>query len=90
MIRNLSILGVCLVILGGSLTAISNPDASAGDSSSQQQSDEAEREPTAEAEPTSTPEPEKITNREDCREIRGTDYLSRQERTWFLDNCVTR
>jgi hypothetical protein len=88
MIRNLSILGVCLVILGGSLTAISNPSASAVDS--QQQSDNAEREPTVEAEPTSTPEPEKITNREDCREIRGTDYLSRQERTWFLDNCVTR
>lgn len=89
MIRNLSILGVCLVILGGSLTAISNPDASAGGSSSQQ-ADEADREPTAEAEPTSTPEPEKITNREDCSEIRGTDYLSRQERTWFLENCVTR
>ena len=35
--------------------------------------------------PTSTPtEP---ANREDCDEIRATDYRSPEERRWFLDNC---
>ncbi len=27
-------------------------------------------------------------NRRDCDEIRGTSYLSPQERTWFLSNCI--
>jgi hypothetical protein len=27
-------------------------------------------------------------NRKDCDAIRGTDYLSPGERTWYLDNCV--
>jgi hypothetical protein len=38
--------------------------------------------------PTATPEP--VSNRLDCGQIRGTDYLSTEERTWFLDNCVRR
>lgn len=29
-----------------------------------------------------------VTNRRDCNAIRGTDYLSEEERGWFLDNCV--
>ena len=28
-------------------------------------------------------------NRADCDQIRGTQYLSGEERTWFLANCVT-
>lgn len=36
------------------------------------------------AEPTATP----VLNRENCDEIRGTDYRSPGERTWFLANCV--
>ena len=27
-------------------------------------------------------------NRADCNQIRGTQYLSPEERTWFLANCV--
>lgn len=44
--------------------------------------------------PTLTPVPTEETdevdptNRKDCDAIRGTDYLSPGERTWFLDNCV--
>lgn len=47
--------------------------------------------PTPTPEATATPEatPTPVNNRLDCNEIRGTDYLSRGERTWFLDNCVT-
>jgi hypothetical protein len=44
--------------------------------------------PVATASPTMTPTP--ANNRLDCEEIRGTDYLSSEERTWFLDNCVRR
>ncbi len=35
--------------------------------------------------PTATP----VLNRLDCDSIRGTEYLSGEERTWFLANCVT-
>ena len=46
--------------------------------------------PTPTPEATATPEatPTPVTNRLDCGAIRGTDYLSREERTWFLNNCV--
>jgi len=30
------------------------------------------------------------TNRADCDVIRGTDYFSADERTWYLTNCVSR
>ena len=41
------------------------------------------------AEPTPPPAtPTQVTNRENCAQIRGTDYFSPQERTWFLANCV--
>ena len=44
-------------------------------------------------EPTETPVPAEatvppVTNRRDCNDIRGTDYLSGEERDWFLDNCT--
>jgi Sortase domain len=44
--------------------------------------------------PTVTPVPTQVaeevdpTNRKDCDAIRGTDYLSPGERTWYLDNCT--
>jgi hypothetical protein len=86
MIKYLTVLGIFLVVLGGSLAALSNPDAAAvqEDVGRESQPDTAEPEATAIA----TAEP--VTNREDCAEIRGTDYLSREERTWFLANCVRR
>jgi hypothetical protein len=30
------------------------------------------------------------TNRANCGEIRGTDYLSAEERAWFLSECVNQ
>ena len=35
-----------------------------------------------------TPTPVQPGNRQDCQRIRGTDYHSPEERTWFLSNCV--
>jgi len=46
--------------------------------------------PTPVATSTPTPTPTPVKNRLDCDVIRGTDYLSRDERRWFLDNCVSR
>jgi hypothetical protein len=40
--------------------------------------------------PSATTTPDAGVNRLDCTEIRGTDYRSPEERTWFLANCVTR
>jgi hypothetical protein len=31
-----------------------------------------------------------ILNRQDCERIRGTDYVSQEELTWYLSNCVRR
>jgi hypothetical protein len=36
---------------------------------------------------TATPSPAPEPNRQDCNQIRGTDYLSGSERDWFLANC---
>lgn len=33
---------------------------------------------------------EEAPNRADCRTITGTDYLSFEEREWYLANCTTR
>lgn len=43
--------------------------------------------------PSATPSPPEptvppVTNRRDCEAIQGTDYLSQEERAWFLDNCI--
>lgn len=40
--------------------------------------------PPPTAVPTPTPEP----NREDCNQIRGTEYRSGLEREWYLNNCL--
>jgi hypothetical protein len=47
---------------------------------------------TATEEPTATAVPQptqpQVTNRQDCAAIRGTSYLSEDERQWFQSNCV--
>jgi len=86
MIRFLILLGVVLVIAGGSLSAWS--ESGDADSSEPPALDSLETPASTGAEPTATPEP--VTNRENCDEIRGNDYLSPEERTWFLENCVTQ
>ncbi|HEY4694790.1 MAG TPA: hypothetical protein VIH52_02390 [Candidatus Nanoarchaeia archaeon] len=40
--------------------------------------------PTAVVPPTATA----VTNRQNCNQIRGTAYLSEEERSWFQANCV--
>ena len=42
-----------------------------------------------EAQPTAAPTELPVTNRQDCNAIRGQQYLSEEERVWFLSNCVT-
>jgi hypothetical protein len=37
-----------------------------------------------------TPTNIQVLNRLDCAKIRGTQYHSAEERTWFLSNCVRR
>jgi Sortase domain len=44
--------------------------------------------PTLTPVPTQAVEEVDPTNRKDCDTIRGTDYLSPGERTWYLDNCT--
>jgi hypothetical protein len=83
MIKNLIVLGIVLVILGGSVAALWEPEAAAVQT-------ELSPTATAEAEPDATSTAEPLTNRENCDEIRGTEYLSREERGWFLANCVRR
>ena len=39
--------------------------------------------------PPPSPTPTPVLNRLDCEAIRGTQYLSGDERTWFLANCVS-
>ncbi len=53
-----------------------------------------ERTDAAAPQPTDTPPPPEptrppLTNRQDCDAIRGTSYLSPEERGWFLDLCIT-
>ena len=50
--------------------------------------------PESSPEDTSAPGPEPLEapapppNRFDCRTIRGTEYLSLEERQWFMENCA--
>jgi hypothetical protein len=84
--RLLVVLGLLVVIAGGTLTAVSDPDKAG--SSPPAASDVADASATATPPPEETPTP--VTNRQDCQAIRGQQYLSPEERTWFLANCVTR
>jgi hypothetical protein len=85
MIKYLIVIGVMVVILSGGLAELSGTGASAG-SSDRAEETQAAPAPEATNTPESTAEP--VTNRADCAKIRGTDYLSPDERTWFLANCV--
>ena len=38
--------------------------------------------------PAPTATPGEVANRADCNQIRGTQYHSPEERTWYLANCV--
>lgn len=86
MTRNLVIVGVLMVLSASLVVGVlgSDPgeDAFAVPEPSATVAPTATPEPT----PTATPDPQ---NRQDCGEIRGTDYLSQEERQWFLANCVT-
>jgi hypothetical protein len=44
--------------------------------------------PTPASAPAPPPAPAPVNNRLDCNAIRGTDYLSLDERNWFLTNCL--
>jgi hypothetical protein len=44
--------------------------------------------PSSTPEPAATGSPGSDVNRADCTAIRGTDYRSTEERTWFLANCI--
>jgi hypothetical protein len=92
MTKVLIVLGILLVVAGGSLTALSDDgsdDAGAGAGTSRQLQDTP---PVAETPPTPAPPPTEapVTNRQDCSAIRGQQYLSDEERTWFLANCLSR
>jgi hypothetical protein len=86
MTRLLVILGLLLVIAGGGLTALSD-SGDAGSTVSEATDDGSQ---TPAQPPDAAPTPAPAENRQDCNAIRGTDYLSPEERDWFLANCVPR
>jgi len=87
MTRNLVVVGVVMVLAVSGVVGLLSSDPG--------RDAVADAVPTVVVQPTSTPEPTPTAtpappdNREDCAEIRGTDYLSREERQWFLSNCVS-
>jgi hypothetical protein len=84
MIKSLTLLGIAVVLICGSLVQFTS--TSTGDTGSSGSPAPLTR--TLSPDPRATPEV--LTNRQDCDAIRGTDYLSPDERTWYLANCVTR
>jgi hypothetical protein len=89
MTRSLLITGVVLVLSASVLAGIfgGGGTTDAGISSAPAPVLES---PTAVPTPQATPEPTPVANRADCSAIRGTDYHSPEERTWYLANCVNR
>ena len=95
MTGTLAALGVALVLLAGAYAGFTDSgseglfaaEVEITPVSGLDLDDEAQATPSPTAVvPTPTPTP--VTNREDCNQIRGTDYLSPGERTWYLGNCV--
>lgn len=89
MTRQLILLGLLFVLLGGGVAALDNSTSS--DAELPALTEGAVTTPTAttvEPEPEATATPEPVENRRDCNTIRGTDYFSQEERRWFLANCV--
>jgi hypothetical protein len=97
---NLFLTGLVVVVLTSAVAYMMNPstgEPSPATASEDEQTESQVIEPTPETVPdsnetanTSAPEDASPRNRADCREIRGDDYLSGAERTWFLANCVSR
>jgi Sortase domain len=75
------IAAIALVIVAG--LALTAGDGGGGDKSAQGPISSSNLDIPATATPSPPPEP----NRQDCNQIRGTDYLSAAERDWFLTNC---
>lgn len=96
MFGRLALLGAFVVILSTALTFVVEPERSTADTTPTPTSDlrtptpEPTPEPTAVPAPAAFPEPPAAPNRQDCSSIRGTTYLSAEERSWFLANCVPR
>jgi hypothetical protein len=96
MFGRLTFLGLIVIFAATALTFVVEPEASTADTTptpvpdTQTPQPEPTAEPTPEPAPPPQPEPAPVTNRADCNQIRGTNYLSAEERTWFLANCVPR
>jgi hypothetical protein len=90
MTKILILLGIVLVVAGGSLTAISDDGSDAAGDGANTSHELRQAPAIADTPPTPVPTEAPVTNRQDCNAIRGQQYLSEEERTWFLNNCVSR
>lgn len=90
LLKALSAVGVILVVLGGSLAGLSASNSAEGVLApapvQRQPSDAQDASVPAREQPAN--QPETVTNRANCDQIRGTDYLSPDERIWYLSNCL--
>jgi hypothetical protein len=94
--------GVVLVVLAATYSGLTaggiegvddhlnvTPVTDADSSRDREPAESAETTATPPAEiPLVTPTPENVTNRQNCDQIRGTDYFSPEERSWYLSNCT--
>lgn len=93
MFGQLTFLGIIVVIVSTSVAFAMEPGSTLPESTPTPIATEVVVEPTAEPEATAVPAPAEApppppANRANCNEIRGTDYLSGEERSWFLTNCL--
>jgi hypothetical protein len=89
MIRTLTVLGILLVLLGGGMAAMSaSGNDGATSVASQSVPEDAPQQAAPAAGNTASATPAPVANRENCDTIRGTNYLSAEERAWFLAQCV--
>lgn len=98
----LAVSGIVLVLLASAYSGLTASDSATTDTPTIQitpvrDADDDEADVTVTPAPTEAPAleptpspatPTQVSNRENCAEIRGTDYFSPEERTWFLANCV--
>lgn len=85
-VLDLAIAAVGATLIGVALWVfvVGGPSGKSEPSASQPPASQAGLTPTSVQEPTAM-----SRNRRDCDAIPGTDYLSPEERTWFLNNCIT-
>lgn len=97
MTGTLAALGVALVLVASAYVGFASSDSeglsAGGVDITPVSGSDIDRDAPPEATPTAVPEATAeptapVTNRQDCNQIRGTQYLSPEERTWYLDNCV--